>query len=81
MLLIIFLIQFILDIVLASNEGKKVVGKEREWEYCAYPGPVLPETCHRKGINFRYRENEKRYNNSTLEGCYDKCKGRCQVVK
>ena len=38
---------------------------------------VLPETCYKKGVNFRYREDQKRYNNSTLRACYDKCKGGC----
>ena len=49
------------------------VGKEREC--CAPPGPELPETCYWKGINLRDREDEKRYNSSTLEGCFAKCKG------
>ena len=55
------------------------VGKEREC--CAPPGPELPETCYWKGINLRGREDEKRYNSSTLEGCFAKCKGGCKVVK
>ena len=61
-----------------------LIRKEKEdnhWECCAPPGHVLPETCYKKGINFKYRMDEKRYNNSTLEGCYDKCKERCQGVK
>ena len=57
-----------------------LIGREREdyhWEYCASPGPELPESCYKKGVNFRYREDQKRYNNSTLRACYDKCKGEC----
>ena len=54
-------------------------GKERDnnyWECCAPQGPALPETCYTRGINLIDRDNEQRYENTTKEGCFEKCKGR-----
>ena len=80
MLLTIFLLQSsILETILASNEGKHIERVDHYSEVSSPRGPLLPDACYDRGVNYKGRVEGTRFDRITIDGCFDKCKGRFNV--